>query len=241
MTMDNPAIHALLPAAGKGQRFGDALLKQYAPVAGQPVLLHAIDILRSEPRITGITVVLSEDDESFQETVGNRYPEVRTAPGGSTRARSVLNGLESIRQHDPGAQWVLVHDAARPCLPRDCLRRLLRQGLEQPDGAILAIPVRDTLKLSDGDGRIADTVSREELWLAQTPQLFPLDRLISAMADALEAGHSPTDEAAAMERAGARPALVMGSPANVKITYPDDIDFVELWLSNRDRPTGGFE
>ncbi len=149
----------------------------------------------------------------------------------------MLNGLESIRDHNPHANWVLVHDAARPFVPQDCLRRLLRQGLDQQDGAILAIPVRDTLKISDGQGRIAHTVSREELWLAQTPQLFPLERLIGAMRDALAAGHSPTDEAAAMEWAGARPALVMGSPANVKITYPGDIDLVELWLSDQNRPS----
>jgi 2-C-methyl-D-erythritol 4-phosphate cytidylyltransferase len=229
--MVEPVIHALLPAAGKGQRFGDALLKQYVPVAGKPVLAHAIESFGAQPLIAGITVVLADDDELFEEVIGRQYPDVHTARGGATRAQSVLNGLKSIRKKFPETEWVVVHDAARPCLPGDCLRRLLLQGREHPDGAILAVPVRDTLKRSDGSGRVESTVNREGLWAAQTPQLFPLQRLIGAIEDSLGAGRVPTDEAAAMERTGARPLLVMGSSANVKITYPDDIQIVETWLS----------
>lgn len=229
--MVEPVVHALLPAAGKGQRFGDALLKQYAPLAGRPVLAHAIERFAAEPKISGITVVLAAEDTQFAELIGRHFPDVRTARGGATRAKSVLNGLAAIRRSDPGAEWVVVHDAARPCLPGDCLRRLLRQGLEHPDGAILAIPVRDTLKQDDGSGRVSRTVDRAGLWSAQTPQLFPLRRLLRAMEDCLSAGRMPTDEAAAMERAGARPLLVMGSSVNVKITYPDDVDVIESWLS----------
>lgn len=239
--MDDPVVHALLPAAGKGQRFGDALLKQYALVAGKPVLAHAIETILAEPMISGITVVLSEDDEAFDDAIGSLFPGVTTAVGGATRAMSVLNGLKAIRRRRPEVEWVVVHDAARPCLPRDNLRRLLRQGLAQPDGAILAIPVRDTLKLSDGSRRIEATVNRENLWSAQTPQLFPLDRLTEAVEAALQSGHAPTDEAAAMERIGCRPALVRGSSTNVKITYPDDIDIVELWFAARDQGPGALE
>ena len=237
--MADPVIHALLPAAGKGQRFGDALLKQYAPVAGKPVLAHAIERVSAEPRIAGITVVLAEDDEQFGELIGSQFPRVRTTRGGATRAKSVLNGLDAIKAGVPSAVWVLVHDAARPCLPADCLRRLLRQGLSHPDGAILAVPVRDTLKRVDESGQVAETVSRDGLWAAQTPQLFPLDRLRRALQDCLEAGRVPTDESAAMERVGARPLLVMGSSQNVKITYPDDIDIVETWFRcGEGRPIG---
>lgn len=232
--MVDPVIHALLPAAGKGQRFGDALLKQYAPVAGQPVLAHAIERIAAEERISGITVVLADDDNQFDDLIGRRFPTVRTALGGATRAKSVLNGLDAIRKSDPATEWVMVHDAARPCLPGDCLRRLLRQGLEHPDGAILAVPVRDTLKLNDGSGRIEATMNRAGLWAAQTPQLFPLDRLRRAMEDCLAAGRTPTDEAAAMEWVGARPLLVMGSSVNIKITYPDDLEVIETWLASRD-------
>ena len=228
--MADPVIHALLPAAGKGQRFGDALLKQYAPVAGKPVLAHAIERIVAEPRISGITVVLAEDDQQFQNLIGCQYPDVRTTKGGGTRAKSVLNGLDAIRRSDSTVEWVLVHDAARPWLPGDCLRRLLRQGLGHPDGAILAVPVRDTLMRRVESGRVAETVRRDGLWSAQTPQLFPLNRLRRALRDCLESGRVPTDESAAMERTGARPLLVMGSSLNVKITYPGDIDIVETWF-----------
>jgi len=231
--MSSPVVHALLPAAGRGQRFGDALLKQYVPVAGKPVLAHALEAVTADPRISGVTVVLPADDECFGESIAPWFPKVSTTVGGASRAESVLNGLRAIRAVNPGADWVLVHDAARPCLPADSLRRLLRQGLEHPDGAILAVPVRDTLKRDDATGHIERTVDRAGLWAAQTPQLFPLERLRQAMEDMLMTSESPTDEAAAMERAGARPLLVMGSSVNVKITYPDDIVLVEAWLAAR--------
>ena len=142
-----------------------------------------------------------------------------------------MNGLRSIRRNHPETAWVLVHDAARPCLSADCLARLLESGLQHRDGAILAVPVRDTLKRSDEADRISETVEREKLWAAQTPQLFPLDVLATALEQCLDSGDPPTDEAGAMEAAGARPRLVMGSTANIKITWPDDIAIAEAWLT----------
>jgi 2-C-methyl-D-erythritol 4-phosphate cytidylyltransferase len=193
-------------------------------------LTHALEALVNCSGISAITVMLSEDDELFGEMIAPEFPGVQTAVGGASRAESVFKGLLAIKDSHPETNWVLVHDAARPCLPGDCVRRLLRQGLEHPDGAILAIPVRDTLKQDDGSGHIERTVSRKRLWAAQTPQLFPLDRLLGALKDCLSFGVNPTDEAAAMERQGARPLLVMGCSANVKITYPDDLPLVETWL-----------
>jgi 2-C-methyl-D-erythritol 4-phosphate cytidylyltransferase len=231
--VSGPVVHALIPAAGRGQRFGGSVLKQYFAIGGKPVLAHAIDGIGRAPGIAGITVVIAADDRLFGDLVQPGHPGVATVTGGASRAESVLNGLRSIRARDPAADWVLVHDAARPCLPRRNLLDLLVQGLKCPDGAILAIPVRDTLKADRGDGHIDATVERSGLWAAQTPQLFPLDRLSRAVQDMLDAGETPTDEAAAMERAGARPLLVMGSPVNIKITWPADVGIAEAWLQGK--------
>jgi len=228
--MSRPVVHALIPAAGRGERFGGSVLKQYLPVAGKPVLAHSIEAVNLYPEISGITVVLASNDNMFAELIDTTSLGVNTVTGGASRADSVMNGLKSIQKHHPETEWVLVHDAARPCLPRSCVYTLLEKGLHSPGGAILAIPVQDTLKQSDDSGRISRTVDRSMLWAAQTPQLFPLDGLIQALDSMLGAGQSPTDEAAAMERSGVRPLLVMGSPANIKITWPDDVATAQAWL-----------
>jgi 2-C-methyl-D-erythritol 4-phosphate cytidylyltransferase len=232
--VSRPVVHALIPAAGRGERFGGSVLKQYLPVAGKPVLARAIEAVNLYPEIAGITVVIAADDNMFASMIQPGYGGVSTVTGGASRPESVLNGLRFISETCPKTDWVLVHDAARPCLSRRSLRDLLDRGLDCPDGAILAIPVRDTLKREGEGGHVSSTVERAGLWAAQTPQLFPLDRLMRALEDALEAGTPPTDEAAAMEQAGARPLLVMGSPANIKITWPDDVANAEAWL-NREK------
>jgi 2-C-methyl-D-erythritol 4-phosphate cytidylyltransferase len=229
--MADPVVHALVPAAGRGQRFGDVLLKQYADIASRPVLAHALAAVDLRPEISGVTVVLAEGDRQFDELVAPHFPAVATVVGGDTRAESVLNGLRAISEAHPEVGWVMVHDAARPCLSRACVRRLLRQGLASADGAILAVPLRDTVKREDGAAHIAETVDRQGLWAAQTPQLFPLGRLQRALEVMLAEGLIPTDESAVMEWAGARPRLVMGSSANIKITYPDDVGLVESVLA----------
>ncbi len=178
-----------------------------------------------------MTVVLAADDGLFARVIDTNTTGLNTVIGGASRAMSVMNGLNSIHSGHPDTEWVLVHDAARPCLSRSCLASLLEKGLQEADGAILAIPVRDTLKEMDDAGYIHNTVDRNELWVAQTPQLFPIDRLSAAMESMLSAGTSPTDEAAAMEFSGAHPLLVMGSPANIKITLPDDLAIAEAWFT----------
>ena len=228
--MSRPVVHALIPAAGRGERFGGSVLKQYLPVAGKPVLAHSIEAVNLYPEISGVTVVLAGNDNMFAELIDTASLGIDTVTGGASRAESVMNGLKAIQMHHPETEWVLVHDAARPCLPRSCVHNLLEKGLNSPGGAILAIPVQDTLKQSDDSGRISRTVDRSKLWAAQTPQLFPLDGLLDALGSMLEAGQSPTDEAAAMERSGLRPLLVMGSPANIKITWPDDVATAQAWL-----------
>jgi 2-C-methyl-D-erythritol 4-phosphate cytidylyltransferase len=226
---NGPLIHGLIPAAGQGQRFGSDTPKQYQLLAGRTVLAHSINAIASHPAVSGVTVVLAADDEQFhQRTVEDH---IETAQGGASRAESVLNGLKSIRQRNYHCEWVLVHDAARPCLPPECLDRLVDQGLSHDDGAILAIPVPDTIKREGNDGCILATVDRSTLWAAQTPQLFPLDRLTIAIETMLRKNEVPTDEAAAMENSGARPLLVTGSTANIKITRPADLVIAEALLS----------
>jgi len=223
-------VHALIPAAGHGTRYGGAVLKQYLPVCGKAVLAHAITAFQRHPLISGITVILAAGDQGFNAAVGPLSGVVGTVIGGKTRAQSVRNGLQFVADRHPETDWVLIHDAARPCVSAASLDRLLQQGLQCPDGAILAIPVGDTLKRAGDAQEIVATVDRRGLWAAQTPQLFRLQALSDAMDAALDAGHELTDEASAMEFVGAHPKLVMGSAANIKITHSNDLVIAEAWL-----------
>lgn len=233
MAFTIPRIHALIPAAGQSVRFGGTTFKQYAHLMGKPVIAYSIDAVCRHPAIAAVTVALAPDDGIFDDLIRADYPEVRTVAGGDSRARTVLNGLEHIRDADRDCEWVLVHDAARPCLPGALLEALIQQGLKSADGAILAVPVSDTLKREGEGRRIERTEDRSGLWAAQTPQLFPLLPLLKNLAAAMRFGRPPTDEAEAMERAGQRPLLVEGSNANVKITRPDDLLLAEALLKSR--------
>ena len=233
--MSKALVHALIPGAGKGRRYGGALLKQYLPIKGRAVMAHAIRAFQFHPLITSITVVLSADDQMFETAVGSLAASVETVTGGATRAESVRNGLRSIADRYSDTDWVLVHDAARPCLSRNSLDRLLEQGLVSSGGAILAMPVVDTLKRADEQQDISSTLDRCGLWTAQTPQLFPLGQLAKAIDAARRVGCVLTDEASAMEFVGVRPKLVMGSAANIKITHSSDLAIVEALLERKEQ------
>lgn len=228
--MSTPRVHVLIPSAGRGTRYGGAVLKQYLPICGKAVLAHSIRAFQFHPMVSGITVILSENDQLFESAVGSLSTIVETVTGGDTRAQSVRNGLRHIMDNHPDSDWVLVHDAARPCLSPECLDNLLEQGMESPDGAILAVPVSDTLKCEGDNGEIAATVDRFRLWAAQTPQLFRVETLTQAIDAAHSEGCELTDESSAMEFFGASPKLVMGSAANIKITHPGDLAMAESWL-----------
>ena len=228
--MSSPRVHALIPAAGMSVRFGGTTVKQYAHLLGKPVIAHSIEAVSSHPGISHITVALAEDDGIYDQIVRPHYPQVSTITGGPSRAHTVLNGLRYILKSHPKAEWVLVHDAARPCLSRMLIHRVFSAALLREDGAILAIPVSDTIKQADAEQRIEETVDREGLWRAQTPQMFPLRPLAEALAHCIESGEVVTDEAAAMERAGRRPHLVESSQLNIKITGPQDLKLAELIL-----------
>lgn len=223
-------IHALLPAAGQSLRFGGTIIKQYASLLGRPVMAHSIAALQQHPSVLAITVAISADDGLYEELIRPDFPQLQTIHGGDCRARTVLNGLRSIAEHDPDSDWVLVHDAARPCLPADALDRLISLAKSSRMGVILALPVSDTLKQADAQGRIAGTVDRRMLWAAQTPQLFPLQELMASLTAALQFGQAPTDEAQAMERSGHPVQLVKGSADNIKITRPEDLAIAEAIL-----------
>jgi len=231
--MSTPRVHALIPAAGRGSRYGGAVLKQYLPISGKAVLAHSIRAFQFHPMISHITVVLADDDQLFDSAVGALASNVDTVIGGDTRAQSVRNGLRHIADNHPGDDWVLVHDGARPCLSAHSLDRLLEQGLQSPDGAIIAMPVSDTLKCAGDEKEITATVDRSGLWAAQTPQLFRIEALAQAIDAAQQAGREITDEASAMEFVGAKPLLVMGSVANIKITYPVDLAIAEALLKRK--------
>ena len=226
-------IWAIVPAAGRGTRFGGDRPKQYLDVAGQPLLLHALHALLAHPAVQGAVVVLAEGDEHWPGWQALADKPVVTCIGGSERADSVLAGLAALPESVRPDDFVLVHDAARPNLRFDDLDQLLNRGRNDPVGAILATPVRDTLKRAGNDGGIDGTEPRERLWRALTPQLFRRLQLTRALEAARDAGHAVTDESMAMEQQGHRPLLVEGSEDNLKVTTAADLALFEFILSKR--------
>ena len=228
---------ALVPAAGGGARLGGDCPKQYQPLAGQPLIRHALATLAAVPAIARIFVVLSPDDQYWDGfdwgDLMQRLTVLRC--GGATRAASVANGLKAMVAPDSpvaAEDWVLVHDAARACLTPAHVEKLLAEVGDDPVGGLLAVPLADTLKRADAQGcRVAATVPREGLWQAQTPQMFRYAQLV----DALEHAPSVTDEASAIEALGLHPRLVEADATNLKVTYPLDLQLAEWILQNRKR------
>jgi 2-C-methyl-D-erythritol 4-phosphate cytidylyltransferase len=224
------AYFGLVPAAGTGARMGEALPKQYLTIGQRPLLWYALRRLCGHPRFTRTFVVLHPEDRLFRSFDWSEFGEalVPLFCGGATRAESVALGLEHMRGELRAKDWVLVHDAARPCLTATLIDRLIGELEHEDAGGLLAIPVADTLKRSDGDARVLRTEPRDELWQAQTPQMFRFKPLLDALRAADPA--RTTDEASAMEQFGHRPRLVMGSAANIKVTYPEDLALAALIL-----------
>ena len=219
-------FYALVPAAGSGSRVGHELPKQYIPLAGQPMIYHALATLCANPEITTVFVVLAPDDMQWRNYNWSKFGE-KLQPlfcGGQTRAESVLNGL--LASELEPEDWVLVHDAARPCLSAQQLARLLDELRNDEVGGLLAVPVADTLKRADAMQRVACTESRVGLWQAQTPQMFRTGLLVQA----LERAPGVTDEASAVEALGLYPRLVSSDSSNFKVTYPQDLRLAELLL-----------
>ena len=226
-------LWAVVPAAGRGTRFGSETPKQYLVVDGQPLLAYTLSALLAHPLVEGAVVAISENDADWPGWNEFAGKPLLTAIGGATRAASVLSGLNALPDSVRPDDHVLVHDAARPNLALDDLLKLVERGREDPVGAILAAPVRDTLKRAGDDGGIDRTEPRERLWRALTPQMFRRLQLSKALEDAAKAGVEVTDEAMAMERQGLRPLLIEGSEDNFKITTPADLARFEFILSQR--------
>ena len=227
------AIWAVLPAAGRGARFGGERPKQYLEVAGRPLMAHALDALLAHSGVAGVMVALAADDPWWPGWTEYGGRPLLTCIGGDNRAASVLAALQALPESVRGDDFVLVHDAARPNLALSDLEQLLERGRADPVGAILAAPVRDTLKRAGDDGGIDRTEPRQRLWRALTPQLFRRLQLTRALQAAAEAGVEVTDEAMALERQGLRPLLVEGREDNFKVTTPADLTRFEFELSRR--------
>ncbi|CNH86593.1 2-C-methyl-D-erythritol 4-phosphate cytidylyltransferase [Yersinia pekkanenii] len=228
-----PEVIAIVPAAGIGSRMQADCPKQYLTAGGKTIIEHAILSLLSHPRIQQIIVVIHPQDAQFSTLPIAQDPRISIVHGGEQRADSVMAGL----QHAGQAKWVLVHDAARPCLHLDDLDKLLSIIGNSKVGGILAAPVRDTMKRGAvGIQAIAHTVDRQDLWHALTPQLFPLELLKVCLSRALQDGAVVTDEASALEHCGYHPILVPGRSDNIKVTRPEDLALAAFYLTQRQYP-----
>ena len=226
-------VWAVVPAAGRGTRFGGEVPKQYLQVNGQPLIAYTLAALAAHASVAGMVVAIGENDADWPGWSEFSGKPLLTCVGGASRAASVLAGLQALPDAVRADDFVLVHDAARPNLGLHDLTQLLERGRADPVGAILAAPLRDTLKRAGSDGGIDATVPRENLWRALTPQLFRRLQLGKALGEAAQEGVEATDEAMAMERLGLRPLLVEGSEDNFKITTPADLARFEFILSQR--------
>ncbi len=230
MTHSLPAFWAVIPAAGVGARMAADRPKQYLQLGGLTILEHSLLCFLDHPRLKGLVISLAVDDPYWPTLPCALDSRIQQVAGGKERADSVLNAL--LHLHANGADdndWVLVHDAARPNLARSDLDNLLVELANDPVGGLLAVPAKDTLKRADANGRVAETVDRSLIWQAYTPQMFRLGALHRALADSLVSNVSITDEASAIEWAGQSPRLIEGRADNIKITRPEDLE----WLRQR--------
>ena len=227
-----PNYNALIPAAGTGSRIGGETPKQYQLLNGEPMLKHAVRALCSHSRIVQVHVILAREDGWFAKLSWDEFcPKLLVHRcGGASRAQSVLNGLDAMAGHARGDDRILVHDAARPCLSREAIDRLIAEVGDDAAGGLLAEPVADTLKRAEGE-RILRTEPRDGLWRAQTPQMFGYDLLVRALRSGPLDG--VTDEASAVERLGLQPRLVRSGATNLKVTYAEDLRLAEQILNSQ--------
>lgn len=227
-------LWALVPAAGVGIRMAANRPKQYLPLLGRPVLQFTMERIVSFPQVRGLVVGLAPDDP-YWPTLPKPAKLIEGYIGGAERAETVLNGLKVLMRHAAEGDWVLVHDAVRPCVRHGDIERLIRSVGRHPSGGLLALPVADTVKRADRDNEVVETISREGLWRAVTPQLFPISMLKTALEKAARDKLTVTDEAMAVEYLGGHPKLVACHGDNLKVTLPGDLELAELYLRQQSR------
>ncbi len=230
----NHAFWAVIPAAGVGKRMGASIPKQYLPLAGKTVLEQTLNVFVKHPDISGIILALTDGDPYWQDIAGH-YQAINkpllVASGGEERCHSVLNALIELSAQIEGYHWVLVHDAARPCLLASDIDRLINELADSDCGGLLGLPMADTVKCCTPDREVLETVDRSELWRALTPQMFPLGLLKNALEEAINNKALVTDEASAVEQQGLKPKMVEGQPGNIKITHPGDLHLAEQFFN----------
>lgn len=215
-----------------------AVPKQYLPLRGRPVILHSVERICTHARVHGVLVGIAMDDAHWPNVKqkSTHLPNLLGAfQGGGQRAETVLNGVNALADQAQETDWVMVHDAVRPCIRHTDIDKLIDAATASTDGALLALPIGDTVKRTDAEGRARETVARTGLWRALTPQMFRFGALRAALRAALADGHEVTDESAAMERAGKRPRVIAGHPDNIKITVPGDIALAEFILARQEQ------
>jgi len=231
-TNENETYWAIVPAAGVGSRMQQAIPKQYLKIANKTVLDHTLEKLTSHDLIKGIAVAISKTDKYWPNHQSLNNKEIITAEGGAERFQSVFNALQALSDKCKMTDWVLVHDAARPCLSINDLTKLILKVKDDDIGGLLAVPVRDTMKRANSYGKILHTSERQYLWHALTPQMFRYGMLLDALQSAINKNTIITDEASALEVQGFQPLLIEGSSNNIKITRPDDLALAEFYLNN---------
>lgn len=228
--MSAPALWCVVPAAGRGTRVGGDCPKQYLPLAGRPLIAHTLERLAAHPRIAGLLVTLAAGDAHWPGIDALNGKPVLTATGGAERSDSVLAGIDALPASVAAGDFVLVHDAARPCVRLADIGKLIELA-GATDGGLLGAPLRDTLKRADADGRSGLTESRDLRWRAFTPQMFRRGQLAAALREAARRGMNVSDEAMAMELAGFAPLLVEGAEDNIKVTTAADFALAEFLLA----------
>ena len=226
---------AVIPAAGVGMRMQTEVPKQYISINHKTILEHTLERFCSHPKVEGIIVAIAGNDNIWKTLGISSHPKITVVEGGVERCHSVLNGLHALSDKAHVSDWVLVHDAARPCLRKQDIDRLIDRLDGHGVGGLLGLPVRDTMKRADVSCTVQETIEREGLWHALTPQMFRLNVLISSLENALSKNLLVTDEAQAIELNGLQPMLVEGHPDNIKITRDSDLALAELYLSQQER------
>lgn len=232
---DTQKIWAVVPAAGSGKRLSAERPKQYFSIVNKTILEHTLERLLSHKAVAGVSLAISPSDGYWDSIKFKTDKELVVAVGGRERCHSVLNALDALQRLADHNDWVLVHDAARPCVRLQDIDKLINELHDHPVGGILAVPVHDTIKRSNMAAEIVGTVDRRQLWQAQTPQMFRFNSLRTALQMALEDGFVVTDEASAMEHMGLQPRLVEGHADNIKVTRLEDLQLAEFYLLKTQR------